>query len=285
MSEEIKNGNMNNIDSLLVETFNEETPSFLAADPQELTHDEPEASLAQDASTSSSDATINNDAKEEVTDAPEVDEYGTEIPKPEKVYTKAEVEAMIRERVARMKQSDFQPQQPAQPESEYQAPEGDWEAQLESFIDHTLSKREQKIQQQRWQQQAQEAQAQFEIKFNDGVAKYADFEQVVYGKALTPQMVLATRGMNDPAAFIYAAAKTQGKELERIAQINDPMTQAVEMGQLAERMRKARSNVSQAPRPIEAPKGDVVEKVERTRNIDDQIRQEEQRLRKERARR
>jgi hypothetical protein len=285
MSEEIKNGNMNNIDSLLVETFNEEAPSFLAADPQELTHDEPEAASAQDASASSDDSTINNDAKEEVTDSPEVDEYGTEIPKPEKVYTKAEVEAMIRDRVARMKQSDFQPQQSTQPESEYQATEGDWEAQLESFIDNTLSKREQKIQQQRWQQQAQEAQAQFEIKFNDGVAKYTDFEQVVYGKALTPQMVLATRGMNDPAAFIYAAAKTQGKELERIAQIGDPMTQAVEMGQLAERMRKARSNVSQAPRPIEAPKGDVVEKVERTRNIDDQIRQEEQRLRKERARR
>ncbi len=50
MSEEIKNGNMNNIDSLLVETFNEEVPNFLAADPQELTHDEPEASPEQDSS-------------------------------------------------------------------------------------------------------------------------------------------------------------------------------------------------------------------------------------------
>lgn len=285
MSEEIKNGNLNNIDSLLVETFNEEVPSFLSADPQELTHDDHEDASAQAEPTDVSRETINNESSEEVTNAPEVDEYGSEITKAEKVYTKAEVEAMIRDRVARMKQSDFPQQAAAQPEPQSQAVEGDWEAQLESFIDHTLSKREQKIQEQQWQQKAQEAQAQFEIKFNDGVAKYPDFETVVYGKALTPEMVLATRGMSDPAAFIYAAAKTQGKELERIAAIGDTMVQAVEMGQLAERMRKARSQVSQAPRPIEAPKGDISEKVERTRNIDDQIQREEQRLRKERARR
>ena len=284
MSEEIKNGNMNNIDGLLAETYNEEVPSFLAADPQELTHDDHEDAPAQAEPTDVSRETINNEASEEVSEAPEVDEYGTEIAKPEKVYTKAEVEAMIRDRVARMKQTDFPQQQQAQQPQETQQPDGDWAA-LESFIDHTLSKREQKIAEQQWQRQAQEAQAQFEVKFNEGVAKYADFEQVVQGKPLTPQMVLATRGMNDPAAFIYAAAKTQPKELERIASIGDPMAQAVEMGQLAERMRKARSQVSQAPRPIDAPKGDVVEKVERTRNIDDQIQREEQRLRKERARR
>lgn len=285
MSEEIKNGNLNNIDSLLVETFNEEVPSFLAADPQELTHDEPEPSEMRESLTEKYEETINNEGEQEVTEAPEVDEYGTEIAKPEKVYTKAEVEAMIRDRVSRMKQGELQSQPPAlQPEPQ-PITEGDWEAQLESFIDHTLSKREQKIQEHQWQQKAQEVQAQFEIKFNEGVAKYPDFETVVYGKSLTPEMVLATRGMNDPAAFIYAAAKTQGKELERIASIGDTMVQAVEMGQLAERMRKARSQVSQAPRPISAPKGDVSEKVERTRNIDDQIQMEEQRLRKERARR
>lgn len=284
MSEEIKNGNLNNIDSLLVETFNEEAPSFLSADPQELTHDDHEDAPAQAELTDVSRETINNESSEEVAESPEVDEYGTEIAKSEKVYTKTEVEAMIRDRVARMKQSEF-PQQPAAQAQPEPIAEGDWEAQLESFIDHTLSKREQKIQEQRWQQNAQEVQAQFEIKFNEGVAKYPDFETVVYGKPLTPQMVLATRGMSDPAAFIYAAAKTQGKELERIAAINDTTVQAMEMGSLAERMRKARSQVSQAPRPIEAPKGDVSEKVGRTRNIDDQIQREEQRLRKERARR
>lgn len=283
MSEEIKNGNVNNIDSLLAETYNEEVPSFLEADPQELTHDEPEPTSLQDSDSDVSRETINTEAAQEVTDAPEVDEYGTEISKPEKVYTKAEVEAMIRDRVSRMKQGDF-PQQQATQEPQTQQPDGDWAA-LESFIDHTLTKREKKLADQQWQQQAQLDQTNFEIKFNEGVAKYSDFEQVVQGKPLTPQMVMATRGMSDPAAFIYAAAKTQSKELERIAAIGDTMTQAMEMGQLAERMRKSRSQVSQAPRPIEAPRGDVVEKQERTRNIDDQIRSEEVRLRKERARR
>lgn len=283
MSEEIKNGNMNNIDGLLAETYNEEMPSFLDTSSQDLTSDDSDSAPEHDSSSDVSRETINTESEQEVSEAPEVDEYGTEIAKPEKVYTKAEVEAMIRDRVARMKQTDFPQQQQVQ-QQEPQQPDGDWAA-LESFIDHTLTKREQKLAEQQWQRQAQEQQAQFEIKFNEGVAKYSDFEQVVQGKPLTPQMVLATRGMNDPAAFIYAAAKTQAKELERIATISDPMVQAVEMGQLAERMRKARSNVSQAPRPIDAPKGDVVEKVERTRNIDDTIRIEEQRLRKERARR
>lgn len=289
MSEEIKNGNVNNIDNLLAATYNEEVPSFLDTDTKQLTLEPTEAAPDKAPEADVSRETINNEAVKEVADAPEIDEFGTEIPKPEKVYTKGEVEAMIRDRVARMKQTEFgqqPPQQPIQQQPEpYQAPEGDWEAQLESFIDNTLSKREQKLNEQRWQQESQMAQAQFEVKFNEGVAKYPDFEQVVYGKPLTPQMVLATRGMKDPAAFIYAAAKTQAKELERISSIGDTMSQAVEMGQLAERMRKARSNVSQAPRPFEAPKGDVVEKQERTRNIDDKIQMEEKRLRQERARR
>ena len=286
MSEEIKNGNMNNIDSLLAETFNEEVPSFLSADPQELTHIDPEPAAEQDVIEEVSRETINNEAPEELTSAAEVDEYGTEIPKTEeKLYTKAEVQEMMRRRWKEEQDSKQTPQQSAPQEADYQPVDGDWKAQLESFVDHTISKREQKAQEQQWQRQAQEVQAQFEIKFNEGVAKYPDFEQVVYGKPLTPQMVLATRGMADPSAFIYAAAKTQAKELERISSIGDQMAQAVEMGQLAERMRKARSNVSQAPRPIEAPKGDVVEKVERTRNIDDQLQIEEKRLRQQRARR
>ena len=67
-------------------------------------------------------------------------------------------------------------------------------------------------------------------------------------------MVIATRGMQDPAAFIYAAAKTQAPELERISRIQDPISQVVELGRLEERMRKSRASVSQAPRPIDMMK-------------------------------
>lgn len=219
-----------------------------------------------------------------------VDEYGTEIPKQEKVYTQAEVDARINEAIRkRLKERAETPPEPQyqqqyQPQTEAQAASDDWEAQLESFIETTLSKREQKAQAEQWQRQEQEAQANFEIRFNQGMAKYQDFEQVVMGKPLTPQMVIATRGMSDPAAFIYAAAKTQAPELDRISKIGDPYAQAIELGRLEERMRKARSTVSKAPRPIEAPKGDVSEKVQKTWSIDDKLRQAENESKKERMR-
>ena len=232
------------------------------------------------------------EAKPEPVEA-NTDDYGTEIAPQEKVYTQAEVDARINEAIRRRLKERAeepapqyqQPQQQQQAAPEYDPNSSDsWEVQLESFIENTLSKREQKVQQDNWKRQEQETQANFEVKFNQGASKYSDFEQVVMGKALTPQMVIATRGMNDPAAFIYAAAKTQAPELDRISKIADPYGQAIELGRLEERMRKSRSAVSQAPRPIEAPRGDVSEKVERKWSIDDKLRQSEKESKAERMR-
>lgn len=221
------------------------------------------------------------DVKTEEPAQDNIDEYGNEVQKKERVYTQSEVEAMMRDRNRR---GEFAQQQTAQqPPLQHQEQEGDdWEAQLETFIDSTLSKREQKKQELEWQRQEQENQSQFEIRFNQGMAKYSDFEQVVVGKPLTPQMVIATRGMQDPAAFIYAAAKHQAPELERISRIQDPISQVVELGRLEERMRKARGAVSQAPRPIDIIKGDITDKVERKWSIDDKLRQAEDAERKDR---
>lgn len=224
---------------------------------------------------------------------PTKDEYGSDIVKQEKVYTQAEVDARINEAIRkRLKErAEDIPQPQYQQAAQQQMPEYDpnnsdsWEVQLESFIENTLTKREQQKQQQDWQRQEQENQANFEIRFNQGMAKYSDFEQVVMGKPLTPQMVISTRGMADPAAFIYAAAKTQAPELDRISKIGDPYAQAIELGRLEERMRKSRNTTSQAPKPIAAPKGDVSEKAEkRTWSIDDKLVQTEQQMRKERMR-
>ena len=90
--------------------------------------------------------------------------------------------------------------------------------------------------------------------------------------------------MDDPAAFIYAAAKTQAPELERISKLSDPYSQAVELGRLEERMRKSRASVSGAPRPIDQIKGDSVEKEHqpRTWSIDDKLQADERAMRKER---
>ena len=226
----------------------------------------------------------------------DTDDYGTEVIKQEKVYTQAEVDARINEAVRkrlkeRAEEPQYQPPQPQyQPQPQAAVPEYDpnssdsWEVQLESFIENTITKRQQKQQQQDWQRQENENQANFEVRFNQGMSKYQDFEQVVSGKSLTPQMVISTRGMSDPAAFIYAAAKTQAPELDRISKIGDPYAQAIELGRLEERMRKARSPVSQAPKPIAAPKGDMVEAVKRKWSIDDKLVQAESEAKKERMR-
>lgn len=219
----------------------------------------------------------------ETTDsASDVDDYGNPVEKKERVYTEAEVQAMIRKRI----KEKHEPQQPVQQQPQYESTTDDnWEHQLESFVEQTLSKREQKLQEERWKAQEQENQANFEIKFNTGASKYKDFEQVVMGKPLTPQMVLATRGMNDPAAFIYAAAKTQSSELDRISKIPDAMVQAVELGKLEERMKKSRPVNSQAPKPIANIKGDMVEAKQKPKSIDDILVADENARRKARQQR
>ena len=199
------------------------------------------------------------------------DDYGQTASKKEKLYTQAEVEQMMRDRNKRgefAKQEAEHKQVPTDENSE------DWEQQFETLVEQTLTKREQKLQKQQWQERAQREQADFEIKFNSGAAKYVDFESVVVGKPLTPQMVIATKAMKDPAAFIYAAAKTQAHELDRISKIADPLVQAVEIGKLEERMRKGKSSTTAAPRPLDGVHGDVAHDKVRPRSVDDILREE-----------
>lgn len=216
-----------------------------------------------------------------------VDDYGIEIPPP-RTYTQAEVEAMMRDRNSR---GEFAKQQQAQQQQQTQKFEYDssspdsWEAQLEAFNEQWFQRREAREQQKQSLRQEQETHAAFEVRFNQSAAKYSDFEKVVVGKPLTPQMITATRGMEDPAAFIYAAAKTQAPELERISRLTDPYAQAIELGRLEERMRRSRAAVSKAPRPIDAVKGDMTErKGPKTWSIDDKLRQAEDASKKERMR-
>jgi len=236
----------------------EAPPQDYAEDTSAVTHIEPEAS-SLDTHTESADV--------------EHDDYGTPVQKkPEKMYTQSEVQEMMRERLSRGQYAQQQEAQPVQQQQQYQdpnAPLEDWQRELEEFTEKVLEKREQKLHQQQWQQQERNIQAQFEAKFNQGMAKYPDFETVIVGKGITPDMVIATRGMNDPAAFLYAAAKSQPKELERIASIPDKLAQAVEIGKLEERMRKVRKTTG-APAPVSATAGDMPER-RSSRAIDDMI--------------
>jgi len=187
----------------------------------------------------------------------EVDEYGTKVGK-KKLYTEEEVQRMIRDRLSRGKNAQTETQVQAAAKDFTPDPEStdSWETQLEDFIDATISKREQKAKDSEWRAREEAAQGEFEVKFTQGMGKYKDFEATVSNKPITNAMMLATRSMNDPAAFIYAAAKQHPKELERIAQIQDPLAQGVEMGRLEERMKKSR-NLPSSPKPAKVITGDA----------------------------
>lgn len=190
----------------------------------------------------------------------EVDDYGNKVEKP-KLYTEEQVQKMIRDRLARGKasQSSEQSQQVQDAVKDFQAdPESSegWEQQLESFIEKTITKVSQKSHQEEWQKKEREQQDQFEDKFTRGISRYSDFGDVVGGKPVTNGMMLATRSMPDPAAFLYAACKQHPAEIERISQIPNAVEQAAEIGRLEERMKKAKV-LTKAPAPAKKITGDM----------------------------
>lgn len=214
---------------------------------------------------------IPNETKEDDT----VDEYGNRTEKP-KMYSEDQVQAMIRDRLARGQQ--IQPHQQAQVQKaaeDFKADpnsEESWEVQLESFVEKTFDKISTKKQTQEWQQREQQVQAEFESKFTTSMNRYKDFRDVTRDLPITDAMMVATREMKDPAAFIYAASKLHGDEVKRIAALPNPLQQAVEIGRLEERMKKAR-NVSRTAPPLKQTKGDISAKETPKLRIEDRISQ------------
>lgn len=186
------------------------------------------------------------------------DEYGNEIKKePERLYTKAErdefANALVRERLARQERNH----PPARQEAPTAQQDGDdWQAQLETFVENSLHKFQDKQTQKYYQEQEQRKEAEFRAKFETGMSKFSDFHQVVNPENFSDAMTLATRSMNNPAAFVYAASKKAPEELRRISQIMDPTTQMVEIGRLEERLKKI-PGVTSSPKPMSKTKGDI----------------------------
>lgn len=197
--------------------------------------------------------------KAETKDAAELDEYGIEKPKA-RTYTEEEVQRMIRDRLSRGQHAT--PQQQAavqQAANNFQLDPNSsdsWEVQLKEFVKNTLNEVTHEEKTKAWQREEHERQTNFEVKFSTGMEKYADFKEVTRNMPITDSMMMAIRDMDNPAQFIYAAAKLQPKELERIANINDPFQQAKEMGRLDERMRKAKT-VSKTAIPLKSVTSDV----------------------------
>lgn len=208
-----------------------------------------------------------DDDTQEVSDS-EMDDYGNEVQKDSDVIRerlKRQAESMERRHQAELdalraelSRSGVNAQtQKAVSDFEINPDSDDsWQTQLKSFVEQTVSQMSQRdaIHQQNIREQ--NIQREFETKFVQGMDRFSDFRQVVGSQPITDEMTYALRGMNDPAAFIYAASKQQPAELQRISSIRDPYAQIAEMGKLEERMRKTKS-VTQAPRPISRTKDDA----------------------------
>lgn len=227
-------------------------------------------------------AVENDDVSRETiskTDDSPIDEYGNPVEKP-KLYTKDEVQAMIRDRMSRGRNAEqqYQPphQQVQQDASNFKPDENSeesWEVQLENFIDKTIEKREQEHKKRQWEETQRAVQSEFESKFTTGMGKYADFHNVVQGKPFTDNMLLAIRSLNDPAAFVYAASKMHPQEIDRISRIQDPYQQASEMGRLHEKMVKVRVASATQARPLETPKSDVATPIKTQPSLEERIAQ------------
>jgi hypothetical protein len=202
-----------------------------------------------------------------------IDEYGNTIQSQEKqkVYTEEEVQRMIRERLARGKHAEPEYQPPIKPKQSDEVNEEDWQTQLNNVIDKRMEERQAQLAEHQWRQQEAQKQADFEARFTNGMDKYPDFKQVISGKPITDTMMMATRALDNPAAFIYGAAKMHSAELDRISKIADPYAQSLEVGRLHEKMVKERKLVSNAPRPLETVNGDMPTKDYKAIPIDQRI--------------
>jgi hypothetical protein len=149
-------------------------------------------------------------------------------------------------------QGASQPVQQAVKDFEYD-PEsnGDWQQQLAHFVKQTVSSMSREQEESKNRHQEAVAQQAFESKFCDSMNRFDDFSDVIGSLPfqISNPMTLATRAMSDPAAFLYAAAKRNAQDLERISKIRDPYAQMAEMGKLEERMKKNKPT-TKAPRPL-----------------------------------
>jgi len=232
---------------------------------QEVEYDEPEEISDDSNTTDLGDSNESPENEPEEIDEPsekttrELDEYGNEKPIP-RTYTEEEVSERInkaiRDRLSRMKAQD-QPLPSVQ--QVQQAQEGfnidpdsaqGWQEQLETFVERTFNKISQRQLTQAQQQKEAQSHQEFEDKFTTGMERFQDFKDVVGAQNITNPMTYALRGMKDPAAFVYAASKRHAPELQRIAQLQDPYAQMVEMGKLEERMKKSAQG-TKAPRPLQ----------------------------------
>lgn len=233
---------------------------------EEGSQDYSEDEVSEDDHTSESDEEHDDGEKTEGEHTKEYDDYGNEkerMPKGMKERLdrndrKYQQEVAQRDREIEQLRAQLSSQgasrevQQAAKDFEYD-PEakGDWQSQLAHFVKQTVHSMTREQEEAQARQQESQSHREFETKFRQGMNKFDDFREVIAELPfeISNPMTIATRAMSDPAAFLYAAAKRQPQELERISKIRDPYVQMTEMGKLEERMRKNKPT-TKAPRPL-----------------------------------
>lgn len=270
-----------NVDELLSEAPVEEAQEF----------NEPEESndaLQEETHEEESSAEAEEEVKAESSEEDDLDDYGdVGDESDEPVYSKKKMQEIVQERLrreraryekmmeeARMSQAPQQPEAPADPYAQ-SADNQDWEAQLDTILEQRMQKIEQKKMQEAVRAREEQEQKEYAQKFEAGMSRYEDFGDVVDPFSMSDHMMMATRGLKNPAAFIYSANKHHAEDLSKIKQL-PPAQQMVEIGRLEERMRRQRSTQSKAPAPIMPDKGDVRHKSFTPSNSVDQLLMREQ---------
>jgi hypothetical protein len=218
-------------------------------------YDEPEPEQEDDAEHQEHE----EESEEKVKKVHETDEYGN-VQEPENEAIRERLARQARKHQAEIDSLRAQlSQQGASPQVQQAAKDfeydpdasGDWQQQLASFVKQTVNSMTREQEESKSRYQEQQVQAEFESKFREGMGKFNDFTETISELPfeITNPMTLATRAMADPAAFLYAAAKRQPKELERISKLRDPYAQMTEIGKLEERMRRNKVT-TKAPRPL-----------------------------------
>lgn len=129
--------------------------------------------------------------------------------------------------------------------------EEDWQRQFEKMVEQTVHNMTSKKQHEQQRAEQIRLEKEFEKKLFSGMDRFSDFRETIrdVGCEITDHMTNATRSLDDPAAFLYAASKRHPEELKRISQLRDPYAQVREMGNLEAKMRKGKV-ASNAPRAL-----------------------------------
>ncbi len=127
----------------------------------------------------------------------------------------------------------------------------DWKLQFETMVEQTVYNMTAKKQQESQRIEQARLEQDFQKKLFSGIEQFGDFRETIQnvGCDITDHMTNATRSLDDPAAFLYAASKRHPDELKRISQLRDPYAQVREMGKLEEKMRKNKAGTN-APRSL-----------------------------------